>query len=190
MLRELRLSPLMIAALCLLVAVNGLAAVFLERAFAPASLSERTAKTDWRAPSAIDASTPFAEAPPKDEETLGRPIFFSSRRLPRRKATASAAMSGLPAGLNLRGVIKAGSVRSVFLVWDAFAEGKWVSAGDVVETWRVSDIGDLAATLTRAETSLQLVLDYAAEASPQPVERRPPPLEKSGFGPSRAPPNG
>ncbi len=174
MLRELRLSPLMIAGLCALAALDCGAAWFAARAFLPPPPSDVAVKSDWRAPSDIDASTPFAEQPPKDEETLARPVFSQTRRPAPRRKEAAAGAAGLPAGMNLRGVIKMGRLKSAFLVWDGEAEGKWVSQGETIENWLVSDIGDIDATLTKAETSLQLLLDYQGEgAAPQPPRRSP-----------------
>jgi hypothetical protein len=115
-------------------------------------------------------ATRDAPAPIIDTHTLSRPIFSRTRRPAPSNAKIAAADEGparperpLPSGASVRAIVIRGDERRMFVVCDAFAQGRWFKEGETFEHWRIVRIRDLAATVESDGRSLQLTLDYASK---------------------------
>lgn len=83
---------------------------------------------------------------------LNRPLFSPTRRLTAkakptkrkkiakrvRKTTSKALFN--PKKFRVKGILILGTQNKVLLTWPDFTEGKWLSVGDVIKSWKVSKI--------------------------------------------------
>jgi hypothetical protein len=132
------------------------------------------AKTEWRAPSAVEAARTVAVESPLDEQTLTRPIFSKTRRpqpgesraeLPKDAPPPAAPP---PAGISVKAVVITGKAKTAFLTWDAFPEGKWIREGETILGWTISSVNELDLVLNNGEQSSRLIIDYSENGSMQP----------------------
>ena len=173
------LNRLQIIALAGLGAIDVVAALFAWRAFAgPGSSDDLPPRV---APAIIPASITSAasESPHEDSETLARPLFAKSRRPSQNaaRATDDAATSPPPAGLKLLAVIAFGRSARAFVASGADTDGKWLSVGDVIESWRVDSIEAQDISLRQQDDRIRVGLNYdggtgrVAQLPPPPVEK-------------------
>lgn len=167
--------------------VNLAAAAFAWRSFT--SGTEEDAVPARSAPLILPAAQTADAAPALDEdrETLARPLFDKTRR-PALGIPRSAGATAAPSGIKLLAVIGFNHTARAFVISSAAAEGKWLSAGEIFENWKVDSIEPHEIVLRQETGLLKVGIDYN-DAPPQfTVEVAPPPPENSEpKGPEAAP---
>lgn len=192
---RLRLSPLMamvLAAAASMVAISSFYAVYSilgpESALPPEP-------SEWRPPSFVADEAASQKPAANDVETLNRPIFNKSRRP--IVATSSAAPKQDNAepvvsmtGLQLAGIIKKGKSRQAFILSPANPGGEWLAAGETINSWTISVIGDTELTLRSGEKSTRLQLYPPSDEKGPDEQAAPAPAAAPGAFPSRSLPPG
>jgi hypothetical protein len=172
---RLRISPLALAALILMAALNISGLVWLVRVL------ERDAGVDvapagWtRVEAAASGKTAAAQKPPGHyAETLSRPVFSKDRRsysLPPPPPPVVVIAPPPPAPppppppppppdpeFVLGGVAITAEFRRAYLVPKSNAEGIWVNEGEQIAGWQVSAITEAAVEIHSAGRTKQLLL--------------------------------
>lgn len=159
---RLRLSPLMVivlAAAASMVVISSLYAVYAILGPESAPPSE---PPEWRPPAFV-ADEAASQTAADDLETLNRPIFNKSRRpIAATSSVAARQDSAEPVasltGLQLAGIIKKGKSRQAFILSPTNPGGEWLAAGETVNSWTISIIGDTELTLRSGAKSTRLQL--------------------------------
>lgn len=173
--RRFGLTPLAIAALILLLSLNGSLLIWLSHIMTSEGEVD-VAAADW-APQRSDSSekdAPPSIAPNLYPTTLSRPVFFKDRRPfvppPPPAPTPQIILSAPPPAppvpepdLVLAGVTIGADVKKAYLVSKTNTEGVWVEQGEVVEGWRVGVISNADIALHNAGRTLQLFLYERAQ---------------------------
>lgn len=147
----LRPFPLLLAAFCLALAAWPW---LMPRTDLPASIK-----------------TPLAEAPvalplpPLDSlrQTVQRPLFESLRQ-PAAKPAMAPPQDGAPLVLGryrLLGIVGSGGRRSALLAPLAGGASRLLAAGDMLEDWRITQVGEADLTLMRGSESQTVALRHA-----------------------------
>lgn len=101
-------------------------------------------------------------------ETTARPLFIPARRQPARDVARAAGAvvdtkAGAPEELSLIGVIGYTNGKKALIRKDPNQPGTWISIGEEVQGWRVTDITHDAAVLETREGKHTLRLIYASK---------------------------
>jgi hypothetical protein len=169
-----RLSPLMGALLGVLFSSTSMAAYYACHAILSPLATDPAAKSEWRAPTALAVSAAVSVSDRTDTQTLTRPIFSKSRRPSTRDdqqgvaGAAPAPAAPLPSGLGLKAIVVHGDAKSAFMVCDSFPDGKWMKAGETIQSWTISAIHTLHVVLKSGERSSQLTIDFSDKGFTQP----------------------
>jgi hypothetical protein len=183
----LRLSPLMAIALALpalMVVVGLLYAVFA--VFGPQGASAPDTP-EWHPPAFVAQEAISHPAAANDVQTLTRPIFSKTRR-PAPAASGAAAPKQQAAeavitGLQVAGIAKAAHAKRAFILSPSTPNGDWFAAGETIDAWTITTIGDTELTLKSGSKSATLQLysnDDKSVNDDKPVDAPPPPPPPPG----------
>jgi hypothetical protein len=181
------LNRLKTIALAGLGVVNLAAAIFAWRGFVGEAREDVVPARS--APLILPAAQPADPAPAvgEDRETLARPLFDKSRR-PVQGMPRSAGTTEAPSGIKLLAVIGFSHTARAFVVSGAAAEGKWLSAGEIFENWKVDSIEPNEIVMRQETGLLKVGIDYNGAPAQFTAEAPPPPPEgPQPEGPGAAP---
>jgi hypothetical protein len=168
----LRLSPLATMLLALLATLDLAALAFAVGAVVGADEGPAPPRTEWRPPALLASAPSRAKVASDGGETLSRPIFWKSRRpkppTPADDERTARRPAASAAGLSLAAIVKTGATTRVFIVSSGSPDGKWLTRGETIEGWTVSEIGDIELTLVDGERSARLPL-YAETEAREPL---------------------